>query len=92
MKPKFDELWNDLGEDAKVGPTEAFMKELQDKALAHAETRVKFNRQVLLGIFLFVLLIIGVNIYVMNRTENAESQAPETNEYVPVKSLYDEED
>ncbi|MEM6396894.1 MAG: hypothetical protein AAF741_11155 [Bacteroidota bacterium] len=91
MKPDFDKLWDELGDEQKAGPTEQFMKRLQEKALAHAETRVKFNRQVLLGIALFVLLIIGINLYVMNRAPESENQTEPTNEYVPVKSLYDEE-
>ncbi|MEL6391928.1 MAG: hypothetical protein AAFY36_09565 [Bacteroidota bacterium] len=91
MKQDFDKLWDELGQDIKSEPTEAFMQRLQQKALSHAETRVRFNRSVLLGIALFVLIIIGVNAYVMSQAE-PEIQESETNEYVPVKSLYDEED
>lgn len=90
MKQDFEKLWDELGEDIKSEPTEAFVQQLQKKALSYAETRVRFNRSVLLGIVLFVLGIVGVNIYVLGQAE-PETQDPETNEYVPIKSLYDEE-
>ncbi len=89
-----DKMLEALDHSQRISPSADFLSKMEERALAFAEPRVKYNPKALLGLILIIATVVALNIALINYYSQQEIEATEANsirDWVPVKTIVDEE-